>query len=74
MVLTYDIYRAQVDQSGVVSGETLVAGAATGASNNQQGPLVTYSEDMGVDNGFLMLWRDNRSGVDYDLYGIKVWP
>ncbi len=70
----YDIYRAQVDQSGLVSGEALVAGAATGAANNQQGPLVTYSEDMGVDNGFLMLWRDNRSGVDYDLYGIKVWP
>ncbi len=70
----FDIYRAQVDQSGVVSGETLVAGAATGAANNQQGPLVTYSEDAGGDNGFLFLWRDNRSGVDYDLYGIKVWP
>ncbi len=70
----FDIYRAQVDQSGVVSGEALVAGAATGAANNQQGPLVTYSEDNGADNGFLFLWRDNRSGVDYDLYGIKVWP
>ncbi len=70
----FDIYRAQVDQSGVVSGEALVAGAATGAANNQQGPLVSYSDDGGVDNGFLMLWRDNRSGVDYDLYGIKVWP
>ncbi len=36
----YDIYRAQVDQSGIVSGEALVAGAATGAANNQQGPTV----------------------------------
>ncbi len=70
----FDIYRAQVDQSGVVSGAALVAGAATGAANNQQGPLSFYTADGGVDNGFLMLWRDNRSGVDYDLYGIKVWP
>ncbi len=70
----FDIYRAQIDQSGVVSGEALVAGVATGAANNQQGPLVSYSDDGGVDNGFLMLWRDDRSGVDYDLYGIKVWP
>ncbi len=70
----FDIYRAQVDQSGVVSGEALVAGAGTGAANNQQGPLSFYTADGGVDNGFLMLWRDNRSGVDYDLYGIKVWP
>src|SRR3990172_79148 len=64
----FDIYRAQVDQSGVVSGEALVAGAATGAANNQQGPLSFYTADGGMDNGFLMLWRDNRSGVDYDMY------
>ncbi len=70
----FDIYRAQVDQSGVVSGETLVSGAGTGAANNQVGPLVTYSDDYGTDNGFLIIWRDNRSGVDYDLYGSKAWP
>ncbi len=70
----FDIYRAQIDQNGAVSGETLVAGDATGAAGNQQGPLVTYGDDNGADNGFLMLWRDDRSGTDYDMYGIKVWP
>jgi hypothetical protein len=69
-----DVYRAQVDQNGVVTGETVVAGAATGASGDQRGPLVTYAADGATDNGFLFLWRDNRSGVDYDLYGIKAWP
>jgi len=57
-----------------VSGETFVAGAATGAANNQQGPLVSYSDDGCVDNGFLFLWRDDRNGTDYDMYRIKVRP
>ena len=55
-------------------GETFVAGAATGAANNQQGPLVSYSDDGCVDNGFLFLWRDDRNGTDYDMYRIKVRP
>ncbi len=70
----FDIYRTQIDQTGIVSGESLIAGAGTGAANNQQGPLLTYSDDSGADNGFLFLWRDDRSGTDYDMYGIKVWP
>jgi hypothetical protein len=67
---TMDIYRAQVDQSGMVSGEAVVAAA----SGDQRGPSVLYGADGTTDNGFLFLWRDNRSGTGYDLYGIKVWP
>jgi hypothetical protein len=70
----YDIYRAQVDQTGMVSGEALVAGAGTGAANQQQGPGVLYSDIGGEDNGFLITWRDYRNGIDYDIWGIKVWP
>ncbi len=69
----YDVYRAEVDQAGAVSGTTVIAGLPTGAANQQQGPALVYSYTM-MDNGFLACWRDNRSGVDYDLYGIKVWP
>ncbi len=70
----YDIYRAEVDQTGAVSMPTAVAGLLAGAANQQQGPVVLYSVDGMTDNGFLLSWRDNRSGVDYDIYGIKVWP
>jgi hypothetical protein len=69
-----DIWHAQVDQSGVVSGEALVAGQGTGVTNDQRGPLVSYADVDGVDNGFLILWRDNRSGVDYDLFGTRLFP
>ncbi len=71
--VNYDVYRAEVDQTGAVSSAVQVAGELTGAANQQQGPSVLYSSTM-MDNGFLVCWRDNRSGVDYDIYGIKVWP
>jgi hypothetical protein len=72
--LDVDIWQAQVDQAGAVSGEALVVGQGTGAVNDQRGPLVVYTDVAGADNGFLIVWRDNRSGVDYDLWGKKVFP
>ncbi len=58
----YDIFYAEVDQSGVVSDEGVVV---------QQGrsPIPIYAASGGTDYGFLILWRSNGS-----LFGRKAFP
>jgi hypothetical protein len=70
----YDIFRATVDPSGGVAGDTLVVGIGSGALDDQRAEVVTYATDGTNDYGFLTVWMDKRNGTDYDIWGIKVWP
>ncbi|MDZ4384215.1 MAG: hypothetical protein U0940_01895, partial [Nitrospirota bacterium] len=70
----YDIYSTTVDQPGGIGGDTEIAGQSTGASGDQRAQVLTYATDGVIDYGFLTVWMDRRNGMDYDIYGIKVWP
>lgn len=63
----YDIYAQRVDASGVVqwtANGTLVCGAI----DLQENPRIV-SDSAG---GAIILWEDNRSAVDRDLYAQRV--
>ena len=70
----YDLWRAMVSQGDVVSDKAEIVGQGSGAGDEQRGPLVLYAESGESDNGFLILWRDHRTGTDYDLYARRIFP
>jgi len=62
---TNDIYAARLSGSGVVLDNGGIA--ISTAVNNQSSPAVAAN---GPD--WLVVWRDNRSGGSYDIYGASV--
>ena len=58
-----DIYGQFVSSSGIPLRDNVVIAAA---ADNQLDPAVAYNA---TDHTYLVIWEDNRGGVDYDVYG-----
>ena len=59
---TLDIYGSRIDQDGIVldpSGITI-----SDAAEEQDGPSIAFD-----GTNYLVTWYDQRSGIDYDIYG-----
>ncbi len=64
----FDIYGALVTPAGVVSVPDIQISVA---ANDQNSPAVAYDA---VDNVFIVVWSDNRSGVAPNIYAARVTP
>ena len=51
--------------------QSLTPFAVVSADNGQRGPQIGYDYGNGE---YYLAWNDRRSGTDYDIWGIKVWP
>ena len=61
----YDIYGARVTPAGTVLDPSGIP--VCRAAGNQYAPDVAFT-----GTGFLVVWRDYRNGVGYDIYGTRV--
>jgi Tol biopolymer transport system component len=66
----YDIWRAQVDQTGNVTAPIV----EIGTTSDERNPVMLYEGYNGVDNGFLILWRDNRIISNFDIFLKRFFP
>ncbi|MEK7706357.1 MAG: hypothetical protein AAB426_15455, partial [Myxococcota bacterium] len=64
--MDYDVYGARVSATAGSVVDPLGMAIAR-ATNLQQFPAVAYG-----GSSYLIVWQDNRSGVDYDIYGVRV--
>jgi hypothetical protein len=62
---SYDIYGVQINQFGSVLNPTGVAISI--ADDAQKYPSVAFD-----GSNYLVVWQDDRSGVDSDIYGARV--
>jgi len=60
-----DIYGVRVSPSGVVLDPNAIP--ISTAPNEQRNPEVIYN-----GNNYIVVWQDNRSGSDFDIYGTVV--
>ncbi|MBI5631875.1 MAG: carboxypeptidase regulatory-like domain-containing protein [Nitrospirae bacterium] len=61
--LTYDIYGQVINANGTLSGNNFPVSIA---ANDQREPSVAYNSKT---DQYLVVWRDNRSGTSWDIYG-----
>ena len=61
-----DIYGQLVDSNGSPVGAEIPISTAT---NNQQNPSVAFNSST---NQYIVVWQDNRSGTEHDVYGQLV--
>lgn len=64
---TGDIYGARVTQQGTVLDPQGIAICTD--VNTQQSPSISFD-----GSNYLVLWQDNRRGIDFDIYGAEVNP
>jgi len=64
---SYDVYGARVTPEGTVLDPSGVA--ISTAPGNQEHPVVTTD-----GASLLVVWQDDRSGSDWDIYGARVTP
>ena len=62
---SYDIYGARVSLNGVLIDTNGIP--ISTAVNDQEDPVITFD-----GTNFFVLWKDERSGVDSDVYGTLV--
>ena len=60
-----NIWGARLDSSGTLIDT--VAFAISLAQGDQEKPVVAFN-----GNEYVVIWQDNRNGVDYDIYGARV--
>lgn len=62
----WNLYGQILSSGGIPQGDNFVI---SGAANDQEYPVVAYNS---VAHNYMVLWRDRRSGTDYDAYGQVV--
>lgn len=58
-----DIYGQILSYSGIPQRDNIVV---SNAADDQSDPLVAYNS---TDHNYMVVWRDQRNGTDYDVYG-----
>ena len=61
-----DIYGQVFSASGIPQSDNFVV---SDGADEQSSPLVAYNS---TDHNYVVVWRDRRGGVDYDVYGQVV--
>ncbi len=64
-----DIYSTRVSQEGIVIDPNPGIPISAVPNSAQQFPAIAFD-----GNNYLVVWEDNRSDIDYDIYGARVSP